>query len=259
MSLFALTGKVGLVTGGNDGLGLGFATGMAKCGADIVVWGRRTEKNAAAAATLRAHGVDVLTQEVDVSNEAEVADAMAAAAAWHGRIDCVVANAGVSSQPEAFHTMSTSMYTDLLAVSQHGVFFTLREAVKHMMDRAEAGDPGGSLIACGSLLAFRGASRLEHYGAAKAAALAMIRGVAVEYGRHGIRANMVAAGYFDTELTRGTNVDPARGTSAKATYPIPRVGDPSDLEGIAAYLMSDASRYHTGDLIVIDGGLSARV
>ena len=259
MSLFDLTGKVGLVTGGNQGLGLGFATGMAKCGADVILWGRRADKNAEAAETLRAYGVDVLTQEVDVSDESAVVEGMAAAVAQKGRIDCVVANAGVTSRPTSFHEMPTSMYDEMLAVGQHGVFFTLREAVKHMKERADQGDPGGSLIACGSLLAFRGASRFEHYAAAKAAALAMVRGIAVEYGRHGIRANMVAAGYFETELTRTTDVDPARGSTARVTYPIPRVGQPSDLEGITAYLMSDASSYHTGDLIVIDGGLSTRV
>jgi NAD(P)-dependent dehydrogenase (short-subunit alcohol dehydrogenase family) len=256
MSLFDLSGKVGLVTGGNQGLGLGFATGMAKSGADVVLWGRRADKNAEAAAQLQAHGVRVFTQEVDVRDEQAVVESMAAAVTEMGRIDCVVANAGTNSHPDSFHEMSSSMYHDLLAVSQHGVFYTLREAIKHMKDRADAGDPGGSLIACGSLMAIRGAARLEHYAAAKAAALAMVRGVAVEYGRIGVRANMVAAGYFDTDLTRSTHVDPSRGRKLGSRYPIPRVGEPSDLEGITAYLMSDASSYHTGDLIVIDGGLS---
>lgn len=256
MSLFDLSGKVGLVTGGNQGLGLGFATGMSKCGADVVLWGRRAEKNAEAADQLRAHGARVFTQEVDVRDEQAVAEAMVEAVSEMGRLDCVVANAGTNSHPDSFHEMSSTMYHDLLAVSQHGVFYTLREAVKHMKQRADDGDPGGSLIACGSLMAIRGAATLEHYGAAKAAALAMVRGIAVEYGRIGVRANMVAAGYFDTDLTRSTHVDPSRGRKVGSRYPIPRVGDPSDLEGITAYLMSDASSYHTGDLIVIDGGLS---
>jgi NAD(P)-dependent dehydrogenase (short-subunit alcohol dehydrogenase family) len=259
MSLFDLSGKVGLVTGGNQGLGLGFATGMAKCGADVVIWGRREDRNAEAAAELRAYGVRVLTQEVDVRDEQAVREAMDTAATEMGRIDCVVANAGTNSHPPSFHEMPSEMYHDLLAVSQHGVFYTLREAVKHMKARADAGDPGGSLIACGSLMAIRGAATLEHYGAAKAAALAMVRGIAVEYGRHGIRANMVAAGYFDTDLTRSTHVDPSRGKKLGSRYPIPRIGKPSDLEGITAYLMSDASSYHTGDLIVVDGGLSIGV
>lgn len=256
MNPFDLTGKVGLVTGGNQGLGTGFATGMAKCGADVVIWGRRAAKNAEAAEQLKSYGVRVLAQEVDVSVESEVVDAMAEAVREMGRVDCAVANAGLNSHPDSFHEMSGQMYHDLLAVSQHGAFYTLREAVKHMKQRADDGDPGGSLIACGSLMAIRGASRLEHYAAAKGALLAMVRGIAVEYGRHGVRANMVAPGYFETELTRASHVDPAKGRKLGSRYPIPRVGSPSDLEGITAYLMSDASAYHTGDLIVIDGGLS---
>lgn len=256
MSLFDLTGKVGLVTGGNQGLGLGYASGMAKCGADVVLWGRRAAKNEEAAAELRAHGVRVLAQEVDVSDEQQVVDAMSEAVHEMGRIDCVVANAGVNSHPDSFHEMTSEMYHDLLAVSQHGAFYTLREGVKHMKERADDGDPGGSVIACGSLMAIRGASRLEHYAAAKGALLSMVRGIAVEYGRYGVRANMVAPGYFETELTRSSHVDPAKGRKLGARYPIPRVGNPADLEGITAYLMSDASAYHTGDLIVIDGGLS---
>jgi NAD(P)-dependent dehydrogenase (short-subunit alcohol dehydrogenase family) len=259
MSLFDLTGKVGLVTGGNQGLGLGFATGMVKCGADVVIWGRRSDRNEEAAAELRAHGVRVLTQQVDVSDEQQVVTAMAEAVQEMGRVDCVVANAGLNSHPDSFHEMTAEMYHDLLAVSQHGAFYTLREAVRHMKQRADDGDPGGSLIACGSLMAIRGASRLEHYAAAKGALLSMVRGIAVEYGRHGVRANMVAPGYFETELTRASHVDPAKGGSVGSRYPVPRVGSPSDLEGITAYLMSDASAYHTGDLIVIDGGLSVRL
>jgi NAD(P)-dependent dehydrogenase (short-subunit alcohol dehydrogenase family) len=254
--LFDLSGKVGLVTGGNQGLGFGFASGIAKCGADVVIWGRRAEKNEEAAAALRSHGVRVFTQAVDVSDERRVVEAMAEAAAEMGRIDCVVANAGISSRPPSFHEMPSEMYHDLLAPSQHGVFYTLREAVKHMVARAEAGDPGGSLIVCGSLTVLRGVPRLEHYGAAKGAALAMMRGVAVEYGGYGIRANMVAAGYFDTGLKRDPGVAEARSEQMRLHNPIPRVGYPSDVEGITAYLMSDASRYHTGDLIVIDGGSS---
>jgi len=259
MSIFDLTGKVGLVTGGNQGLGLGFASGMAKCGADVVLWGRRAAQNGEAAAQLRAHGIRVLAQEVDVTDEQAVVEAMAEAVREMGRVDCVVANAGATSRPDSFHEMSSEMYHELLAVSQHGAFYTLREAVAHMKQRADDGDSGGSLIACGSLMAIRGSRRLEHYAAAKGALLSMVRGIAVEYGRDGIRANMVAPGVFETELTRTTYGDAATDPKRWSRFPVPRAGSPADLEGITAYLMSDASVYHTGDLIVIDGGLSVGV
>src|SRR5215204_3221221 len=115
---------------------------------------------------------------------------MAEAVEAMGRIDGVVSNAGGGGLVP-FHEMSTDVYMDMINVAQHGGFYTLREAVRHMKARADAGDPGGSLIACGSLTIFQGHVGLEHYGAAKGALASMIRSIAVEYGRIGVRANMV--------------------------------------------------------------------
>ena len=255
--LFDLSGKVGLVTGANQGLGLGFAMGMAKSGADVVIWGRRADRNAAAADALRSHGGRVLAQTVDVSDEAEVVAGFAEAVAVMGRVDCAVANAGAGAVPTPFHEVTADQYHAELAVAQHGTFYTLREAVKHMVQRAEAGDPGGSLIACGSLTVLRGVAERGPYAAARGATLSLIRALAVEYGGLGIRANMVAAGYFDTALAgRDTAHLQARAEQMRTRNPIPRAGLPADLEGITAYLMSDASRYHTGDCIIVDGGMS---
>jgi NAD(P)-dependent dehydrogenase (short-subunit alcohol dehydrogenase family) len=254
-NLFDLTGKVALVTGGNSGLGLGFATGMAKCGADIVVWGRRADRNREAEELLLEAGAPrVWSQTVDVSVEEQVVEGMREAVEHMGRLDCVVQNAGFASI-SPFHEMTTETYQALLAVSQHGGFWTLREAVRHMLARAEAGDPGGSLLLCGSLTQFRGEPMIAHYGAAKSAMQAMMRNVAVEYGHLGIRANMVCCGWFYTELYAGVPKEffPFN-TTINERNPIRRWGETSDVEGIAAYLASDAASYHTGDVIVIDGG-----
>ena len=258
LDLFDLTGKVGLVTGANSGLGFGFASGIAKCGGDVVVWGRRADKNEQAAEQLRKMGAGrVHCQSVDVADEAQVVAGMAEAIEAMGRIDGVVANAGgVSGAP--LHKMSTQMYNDLLAVSQHGGFFTLREGVKHMKARADAGDPGGSIIVCGSLTTFMGHAGIAHYAAAKGAMASIMRSIAVEYGRDGIRANMVVAGLFYSGLFENAPdrvVEPLKQVMREKN-PIPRMGYPEDLEGITAYLMSDCSKYHTGNLIVIDGGQS---
>jgi NAD(P)-dependent dehydrogenase (short-subunit alcohol dehydrogenase family) len=251
-----LTGKVALVTGANSGLGLGFAHGLAKAGSDLVIWGRRAERNAAAAQALRAHGVRVLAQEVDVVEEAAVREAMAEAVLQMGRVDGVIANAGISTRPPSFHEMGSDMWHELLAVNLHGAFYTLREATSHMVARAEAGDPGGSLVICGSLLALIGVPRLEHYGAAKGALASVMRCIAVEYGGRGIRANMIAPGYFESDLGRDPEVVRERAEQMRLRNPIPRAGRPEDLEGVAVYLLSDASRYHTGDVLVVDGGSS---
>ena len=130
------------MTGANAGLGLGFARGMAKAGADVVIWGRRAAKNEEAAEDLRRYGTRVLAQSVDVSDEQQVVEGMIEAANEMGRLDCVVANAGISSRPPSFHEMPSAEWHALLDVSLHGAFYTFREAVKHMVARADAGDPG---------------------------------------------------------------------------------------------------------------------
>ncbi len=252
---FDLTGKVALVTGANSGLGLGFATGIAKAGGDLAIWGRRTDRNEAAVRELESYGVRVLGQTVDVADEQQVRAAVAEALDHHGRIDCVIANAGISTRAPSFHEMSTEMWHELLAINLHGVFHTLRPVVAHMVARAEAGDPGGSVIVCGSLLVFSGVPRLQHYGAAKAALASVVRSIAVEYGRYGIRANMIAPGWFESDLGgRDPDVVALREEQMRLRNPIPRAGTPADLEGIAIYLMSGASSYHTGDVLVVDGG-----
>ena len=258
--LFDLTGKVGLVTGANSGLGFGFASGIARCGGDVVVWGRRAQKNLEAAERLRKMGAGrVHCQSVDVSQEDQVVTGMAEAVEVMGRVDGVIVNAGLFARAP-LHEMSTKMYEELLAVNQHGAFFTLREGVRHMKARADGGDPGGSVIVCGSLTTFLGHKGALHYGAAKGALASMMRSIAVEYGRDGIRANMVCAGTFHTSFGFADGppdevLEPIRQVMREKN-PIPRLGYPEDLEGITAYLMSDCSKYHTGDLIVIDGGES---
>jgi NAD(P)-dependent dehydrogenase (short-subunit alcohol dehydrogenase family) len=252
--LFDLTGKVALVTGGNSGIGLGFAAGLAKAGAGVVIWGRREEHNRSAERTLRLHGGRVASRSVDVSVEAEVIEGMRAAIAEMGRLDCVVANAGFATQAP-FTEMTAEVYHRLLNVNQHGAFYTLREAAKHMVERAKAGDPGGSLILCGSGSIFQGVPTMAHYGTAKGALNSLAKALAAELGPSGIRVNVIAPGFIITDMTQADPVLGAQIAAAVAAKaPLRRAGRPEDLEGAVVYLASDASRYHTGDTLVIDGG-----
>ena len=255
---FDLSGRVVLVTGGNSGLGLGFAHGIAMAGGDVVIWGRRAERNEAAAEELRAHRGRVMTAAVDVDDEQQVADGVAAAVHEMGRLDGVIVNAGISTHPASFHEMPSAEYHRLLATNLHGSVYTLREVVRHMVDRAEGGDPGGSLVTCGSLTVVAGVPRIEHYSAAKGALMAVTRSMAVEYGHWGIRVNMILPGRIESELGVD-DPDPERDRRRLVMTernPIPRMGTPADVAGIAVYLMSDASVYHTGDMLTVDGGLS---
>ena len=252
--LFDLTGKVVVATGANAGIGLGFLQGCAKQGADVVVWSRRQDRNAAACEALKALGAGrVHAEQVDVSDEAAVARAMASTVEAMGRVDCFFANAGYSNMAPSFPDMTTEAYNDLLAVNQHGAFFSLREACRHMRARALAGDPGGSIVACGSLSQFQGRQGLEHYAAAKCAVAGIMKGVAAEMGQYKVRANMIAAGFIITEMTSSPQAEAVAKHMASVT-PLGRPGYISDIEGAAAYLASDASSFHTGDILVLDGG-----
>jgi len=253
-ALFDLTGKVALITGANSGLGFGFAEGLARAGSDLVIWGRRKDANDQAAQKLRALGVKVHSAEVDVTDEAQIVAGVADAITQMGRIDTVVANAGIAN-PKPFIELDAETYHALINVSQHGVVFTLREVAKHMVERSEAGDPGGSMILCGSGSIFQGVPTLAHYGAAKGALAALAKGLAAELGPYGVRCNVIAPGFIITEMTMA---DPEVGKmisdSVAAKAPVGRAGMPDDLWGSVIYLASDLSRYHTGDTLVIDGG-----
>jgi len=259
--LFDLSGKVALVTGGNSGLGLGFARGIAKQGGDVVIWGRSEERNAAAVAELSALGVRASARAVDVSAQGEVTVGFDELMKEYGRIDTVIANAGMPPNTRSILDTSPEAYHTLLNTNMHGAFYTLQEGAKRMVARAEAGEPGGSLVFCGSLSIFQGVPGISPYAAAKGGISAVMRCLAVELGQYGIRANTIAPGYIKTGFNEGRPDGSAQPESewsdmdkifaGKAA--LRRPGFAADFEGIAAYLASDAASFHTGDTIVIDG------
>lgn len=251
--LFDLSGKVAVVTGGNSGIGLGFARGIAKQGGDVSLWARSQEKLQKAKAELEQYGVKVSTLSVDVSSEAEIIAAYDKVLAEHGRLDTVVANAGLPPTSRSVLDMTTEQYHGLLGINMHGAFYTLREGARHMVKRAEAGEPGGSLIFCGSLSIFRGIPGKQNYAAAKSGIAAAVRCMAVEFAPHGIRANVVAPGFIKTEMMGPLDQMSDIEKYMASKIPMGRPGSAADFEGIAAYLASDASSFHTGDTIVIDG------
>lgn len=257
--LFDLTGKVALVTGGNGGIGLGFARGIARQGGSVAIWARNAEKNAAARQDLLDAGAArVETYQVDVGSEAAILDGYARFMADFGRIDCVFANSGSAPGYNSVFDMPTEAWHAFLDVALHGAFITLREAARHMVARAEGGEPGGSLVACGSLSLFQGLPGKQNYAASKAAIAATIRCMAVEFGKYGIRANVVAPGLIMTPMMGGEANEKMMAERFGPGVPIKRVGYPSDFEGIGAYLCSNASSFLTGETITIDGGYMVR-
>lgn len=247
--LFDLTGKTSLITGGNNGIGLGMAEALAGAGASVAIWGRNSERNREAVQSIRASGGDVFSFDVDVSSEDALVEAFALTVEALGHVDSVFANAGVGAGATPFDEMTTKEWRHIFAVNMEGVFWTFREAVKHMKPRRT-----GSLVATSSISAEVGFPRGEHYAATKAGVGAIIRGLAVEYGSYGIRANAVAPGWVVTGMTDGFIEGDRFEENVKPRIPIRRWGSPADFGGIAVYLASDASQWHTGDTITIDGG-----
>lgn len=253
---FDLTGKVALVTGGNRGIGLGMARALAQAGADVAIWGSNAEHNRNAEGELQKAGRRVLAQRVNVADEGEVVAGMAEAVDKLGRVDCVIANAGIGGGAPSFSEMSVETWRRVLAVNLDGVFFTCREACKHMSARARAGSPGGSIMVTASLAAIEGAARNEAYAATKGGVISMMRAIAVEHARFGVRANAILPGWIATDMTAGAQENPAFAERVIPRVPARRWGEPDDFGGIAVYLASDASAYHSGDTFVIDGGYS---
>jgi NAD(P)-dependent dehydrogenase (short-subunit alcohol dehydrogenase family) len=250
---FDLSGKVALVTGGNGGIGLGMAEALAQAGADVVIWGTNEAKNTAAGKKLAAYGKRVASRRVDVSKEAEVVEGMKAAIETMGRVDCVIANAGIGGGAP-IQEMTTELFRRVHAVNEDGVMWTFREAAKHMIDRAKAGDANGSLVVVASTAGIEGAARNSAYGASKGAVMSMARALAVELARYGVRCNSIAPGWIATDMTAGAQANKVFAEKVIPRVPARRWGTPEDFGGIAVYLASDASAYHTGEAFVIDGG-----
>jgi NAD(P)-dependent dehydrogenase (short-subunit alcohol dehydrogenase family) len=249
---FDLSGKVALITGGNSGIGLGMARAVAEAGADVAIWGTNPSKNKAAQADLEKTGRRVLALQCDVSDEQAVEAAFAETLKVLGRVDGCFANAGVAGlgKTASFTQMTADEWSRVLKVNLDGAFYTFRAAARHMVERG--GD--GVLVGTASLAAIEGAARNEHYAATKGGLISMIRALSVEFARYGIRANAILPGWIETDMTVN-----AIGNEKFAGHVLPRIpmrrwGRGDDFGGIAVYLMSSASAYHTGDTFLIDGG-----
>lgn len=251
---FDLSGKVALITGGNGGIGLGMAAAVAEAGADVCIWGTSAEKSAAALERLKVHGTKVAARVCNVADEAEVEQCFAETLKEFGRVDACFANAGMLATPTPFLNIASADWERVLSVNLDGAFYTFRTAARHMVERAKHDDPGGRLIGTASIAAISGAARNEHYAATKGGLISMINALAVELARYGITANAILPGWVETAMTASSFGSAKFSDAVKPRIPAGRWGKPDDFGAIAVYLMSDASAYHTGDTIRIDGG-----
>ncbi|WP_328306092.1 SDR family NAD(P)-dependent oxidoreductase [Actinomycetospora sp. NBC_00405] len=250
--LFDLTGHVALVTGGNSGIGLGMARGLARCGADVCLWGTHAERNATAADELAEYGTRVRALRCDVGDEDAVEEAFAATLEHFGRVDSCFANAGVTGSGARFVDTTLEDFRAVTRVNLDGAFLTLRAAARHMVERGG----GGVLVGTSSVSTVHGAPRAEAYAASKAGLTALIKGCAVELARYGIHAHSIVAGWTETPLASPRLQDERFERAVMARMPQRRWGEPDDFARLAVYLAGGVGGFHTGDEIVVDGAYS---
>lgn len=250
--VFDLSGRVALVTGGNGGIGLGMARGLAEAGARVYVWGSNEERNLAAVEQLREFG-DVSAARVDVGDEGAVIGAFEALVAEAGRLDACFANAGIGAFRQALTDTTLEDFHRITRVNLDGAFVTLREAARQMIALGN----GGSLVATSSLSAMMGQAGGYAYTASKGALVSIVKALAVELARHGIRANALLPGWVETPMTAPAFANEKFVANVMPRMPGRRWGTPEDFAGIAVYLASPASAFHSGDAILIDGAYAA--
>lgn len=250
-SLFDLKGKVAVITGGNGGIGLGCARGLAKAGASIAIWARNEEKSIAAQRELEALGAQVYIQAIDVTDRAQVESAVKNTVSHFGGIDILIANAGVNirMRPEEY---TEDIVDEIIDVNLKAVFHCAQSVYPSMKFRG-----GGKIILIGSLTSVQGLGVAPMYSATKGAVVQLGKSLAAAWGADNIQCNTILPGWIVTEMTSVTRAVPGLPEHVLSRTPAGRWGSPVDFEGIATYFASSASDFVTGTDIQIDGGFTS--
>src|SRR5713226_5647336 len=249
--LFDLGGKVAIVTGGNGGIGLGMARGLAEAGADIAIVGRNEAKSAAAVAELKKAGAKAISITADVTDKAAVTAVVERVGHELGRIDVLVNNAGINIRKSP-HALDLEEWDSVIRTNLTSAFLCSQAVYPAMK---EAG--GGKIINIGSMMSIFGASFAPAYAASKGGIVQFTRSCAVAWAADNIQANAVLPGWIDTDLTKRARQD-IDGLHDKvlARTPAARWGTAADMAGVAVFLSSAASDFVTGTAIPVDGGFS---
>jgi 2-dehydro-3-deoxy-D-gluconate 5-dehydrogenase len=249
--VFDLNGKVAIVTGGNGGIGLGMARGLASAGASVVIAARNLEKSRTAVAELEARGWSASAIKVDVTQESEVSDLITQTLERHGRLDILVNNAGTNIRRPA-HELALTQWHTVIDTNLTSAFVCTRAAYP-----AFKRGGGGKIINIGSMMSIFGASFAPAYAASKGGIVQLTRSLASAWARDNIQANAVLPGWIDTDLTRVAREQiPGLHENVLRRTPAARWGVIDDLAGIAVFLASPASDFISGAAIPVDGGYS---
>ncbi|HWA37158.1 MAG TPA: glucose 1-dehydrogenase [Burkholderiales bacterium] len=250
MNPFDLSGKVALVTGGNGGIGLGMARGLAQAGATVVIGGRDADKNAAA---VKALGGKALCVSGDLKDEKSCRRIVEEAAQKAGRLDILVNNAGMNIRKPP-QDLKFEEWREVLAVNLDSAFVCAQAAFPHLKKAGR-----GKIINTGSMMSIFGGGYLAAYAASKGGIVQLTKALASAWAKDGIQVNAVLPGWIDTNLTRRARVE-LEGLNERvlSRTPAGRWGEPADMAGIAVFLASSASDFVTGTAIPVDGGYSAQ-
>ncbi len=249
-SPFALTGRIALVTGAYRGLGFAMAKGMAEAGATVILNGRKPDLLAKAVEALASAGLRADASVFDVTDGDAVRAAVAAAEAKHGRIDILVNNAGIQRRAP-FVEFTQKDWDDVIATNLTAPFLVSQAVLPGMIARK-----AGKIIHIASLMSELARPTVVPYTAAKGGVRQLTRGMAIEMAPHNVQVNAIAPGYFATEMNRALIDNPEFNAWVCKRTPAGRWGEPDEIAGLAVFLASPAANYMTGQMLVMDGGMS---
>jgi gluconate 5-dehydrogenase len=251
LDCFKLDGRVALVTGSSAGIGEALARGLANAGAHVVINGRSAAKVAAVADAIRAAGGSATESTFDVTDGGAVAAAVGRIEAEAGPIDILVNNAGIQRRGP-LDEISEAAWRELMATNLDGPFLVAQAVARCMMPRRR-----GAIINICSVNSELGRPTIAPYTASKGALKMLTKGMAIDWGRHGIRVNGLAPGYFKTELNKALYTNEQFSSWLTGRTPLERWGEVGELVGAAVFLASDAGSFVTGHILYVDGGVTA--
>jgi 2-deoxy-D-gluconate 3-dehydrogenase len=251
-SLFDLTNRVVVVTGGNGGIGRGIALGLAEAGAAVAILGRNDEKNQQVLAELKATGARAIAVKVDVTDRAKLEPAMNKVESELGGVDILVNNAGNVSLSGGVLQEKPEDWDNVIETQLNAVFLLSKLAARSMLARK-----GGKIINIGSMYSYFGSGLIPSYSAAKGAIIQLTKSMAIELAPHNVQVNAIAPGWIETDMTAPVRTMPLN-DEILARTPAGRWGQAEELAGTAVYLASRASDFVTGTTIRVDGGYAIR-
>jgi dehydrogenase/reductase SDR family member 4 len=249
-SPFSLAGKVAVITGSSRGIGRAAAEYLAMLGASVVISSRKPDACAAVAEEFAALGYDAFACPAHAAREADIAQLVAATMARFGRIDILVANAGINPSFDALTDLSEDSFARIMDMNVNGPLRLARHGLPHVAAQ------GGAMVMVSSVNAVAGMKGSNAYGLSKAALEAMVRQLAVDWGGRGVRVNAVSPGTVRTDMIRALVERPGFVEDIVSCTPVGRIAEAADVGSVIAFLASDAARHMTGQVLTVDGGCS---